>query len=128
MATELVQDQKLHQLELKISYALRLGVIFSGLFIAIGWIWMLISHGVQLDSFSTYQAVSFKQSLQMAFLKKDYSWFVAGFGLSALVTLPLIRVFMTAFLFLKQKDFILAGIAFLVFATLIFSFFQGYEI
>ncbi|RYZ49861.1 MAG: DUF1634 domain-containing protein, partial [Proteobacteria bacterium] len=49
-------------------------------------------------------------------------------GLGILVLLPILRVMLTAYLFIKQRDHYLAAMAIFVFAVLLGSFFLGIEI
>lgn len=116
-----------HELELKISALLRRGVIFSGFFLLTGWIGMLVTHGDRTASFHTYHRQPFFEIFQWALITQDRFLIVAYAGLWILVTLPLLRVFLTAYLFARQKERVLSWMAYIVFAVLVCSFFLGVE-
>ncbi|MFM6927329.1 MAG: DUF1634 domain-containing protein [Bdellovibrio sp.] len=122
------QNQSLHDLELTISKLLRIGVMAAGMLLAVGWLWLLFNNGDLLANFSNYEPRSFFESLQWSLINQDKAMLISLAGLALLVLLPIARVFMTGVLFLKQKDFILAMMAFAVFVCLIGSFFLGIEL
>lgn len=117
----------IHQLELKISQLLRKGVLTAGVCLFVSWIWMQVSHGDVLSTFKTYQAQSLMETLHWALVTQDRGLLVGYAGLALLVALPILRVFMTAFLFVKQKEYLLALMAYGVFIFLIASIFLGIE-
>ncbi|MFZ3228593.1 MAG: DUF1634 domain-containing protein [Pseudobdellovibrio sp.] len=121
-------DEKLRSLELRISLILRAGVVISGTFLLIGWLWMWGSQGDHLKSFVTYHPDSFFTSFQRAFFEQNYSLILTYIGLIVLVLLPLIRVLMTGILFIQQKDRALGAMAFFVFIILVASFLLGIDI
>ena len=118
----------LQQLELKISRFLRGGVFFAGMMLAVGWAGMLLRHGDNLSTFTKYHQQSLWESLQWAFVMNDRSTVLAYGGLFVLVMLPVLRVLMTAFLFIKTRERLLAMMAFVVFLTLLASFTLGIEL
>ncbi|MGE5086709.1 MAG: DUF1634 domain-containing protein [Bacillota bacterium] len=122
------QNQSLHELELTISKLLRLGVMAAGIFLAVGWIWLLFNNGDLLASFVNYEPHSFFETIQWSLINQDKAMLISLVGLALLVLLPIARVFMTGVLFIKQKDFILAGMAFAVFVCLIGSFILGVDL
>lgn len=122
------QEDSLHALELRISYLLRYGVLLAGLFLFIGWMVSLVTHGDLLSTFSVYTPVSLPETTRIALAANDWGKLTALFGLGLLVTLPVVRVLLTGFLFLKEKDYLLAVLAFVVFAVLIASFSLGIEL
>jgi len=115
-------------LELRISWLLRWGVLFAGALLFVGWMTFLDFSQNPLAEFQDYKNESLQQSVGSALDRGDWGLFIAYLGLALLISLPLIRVLMTALLFLKQKEKILATVAFLVFATLILSFSLGIEL
>lgn len=117
-----------HELELKISVLLRRGVVVSGFFLLTGWVGMLITHGDRTASFKTYHVQSLSEVFQWALITQDRFLIVAYVGLGILVTLPLVRVLLTAYLFAKQKEKVLSWMAYAVFAVLVCSFFLGLDI
>ena len=89
---------------------------------------MLFKNGESFEVFKNYTEISFKQTLLIALEKKDYASLISFTGLITLISLPLLRIFFTIILFLKQKEFILSMLALSVFLALIASFFLGLEL
>jgi uncharacterized membrane protein len=118
----------LHELELKISYLLRYGVLLAGFFLFIGWLWMLAQHGDVIGNFQQYQQVSLMQTIHLAWISYDLSTLIAYFGLALLVLLPVVRVVLTGVLFMVQRDYVLGLMAFAVFAVLAASFCLGIDL
>lgn len=123
-----MKNDQLLSLELRISLLLRWGVLLAGAFMLIGWITLLDFSQNPLAEFHEYKGEGLKQSLQTALDNGQWGLLVAYLGLALLISLPLLRVLMTAVLFVKQKERVLAAIAFVVFATLILSFSLGIEL
>ena len=119
---------ELESLELKISKFLRLGVIVAGVFMFVGWMAQLAFQDHSIELLKTYHAISLEETLRIAIDKKQWSELIAYLGLAILIALPITRVFLTAFLFLKQKEYVLAGIASFVLIALIVSFTLGIEL
>jgi uncharacterized membrane protein len=126
--TEEQDVTQLHKLELIISKLLRVGVMTAGVCLLIGWIGMWMQNGSMLSSFHVYQPEPLLEKIQWAVLMRDRSLMLALIGLIFLVCLPLVRVLLTGILFIRQKDYKLAVMAFLVFTTLIASFFLGIDL
>jgi uncharacterized membrane protein len=123
-----MSDDQLLSLELRISVLLRWGVLLAGAFMLIGWASMLDFTQNPLAAFHDYKSESLKDSLHSAVSHQQWGLLIAYAGLALLISLPLLRVLMTAILFIKQKEKVLAAIAFFVFATLILSFSLGIEL
>lgn len=119
---------ELESLEFKISKFLRLGVIVAAVFMSIGWFTQLAFQKHSLELLKTYHAVSLGETLKIAYLNNQWSELIAYLGLMILIALPITRVFLTAFLFVKQKEYLLAGIASIVLIALIVSFSLGIEL
>lgn len=122
------QIEQLHKLELKISHLLRAGVIAAGVFICAGWLLSWYTQGDLLSTFQTYHHQSLMESVQWALVMNNRGLLLSYFGLAVLVALPVVRVFMTGFLFIRQKDYLLAAMAYGVFIALLLSVFLGIEI
>lgn len=126
------QSDKIHpsieSLELKISYFLRYGVFTAAGFLALGWFGRLLTTEGSLDHFQIYEPESLKILIQKALSAHDYAMLSATLGLTILISLPIIRVFLTAYLFLKSKDWYLAAMAIFVFAVLSVSFLLGIDL
>jgi uncharacterized membrane protein len=123
-----MSHDKLLSLELRISLLLRWGVLLAGAFMLIGWASMLDFTQNPLAAFQDYKSESLHESLLNALTQNQWGLLIAYAGLTILISLPLLRVLMTAVLFVKQKETVLAAIAFFVFATLILSFSLGIEL
>ena len=121
-------EEKLHRSEILISRFLRFGVLLSGLLLLVGWLWMLKDNGDTLENFTRYQPQSLVESLHWALVMQDRATAISFLGLAVLVSLPMLRVLMTGFLFLKQKERALGMMALLVFVSLLGSLFLGIEI
>lgn len=121
-------DDQLQALELKISKFLRAGVLLAGFFMLIGWVSDLLLHGSSFESFKLYHEVSLVETVKIAFATHAWGEIISYLGLTILIALPITRVFLTAFLFLKQKEYLLAGIASFVLIALIVSFSLGIEL
>lgn len=119
---------QLENLELKISKFLRLGVLASGLFLAIGWLGNFSFENSQPARFANYSPTSLVRSLELAVMDGNWALLLSYGGLIILISLPMIRVLLTAVLFVKQKEHILAVIAGVVLLALIISFSFGIEL
>ena len=119
---------ELESLELRISKFLRAGVLISGLLMLIGWIAHLLSHRSSFELLKTYNAVSLEETFRTSVNNRLWCGFISYLGLIILISLPIIRVFLTAILFLKQREYVLAGIASFVLIALLVSFSLGIEL
>jgi uncharacterized membrane protein len=128
MSAEPKQDQVLHDLELKISKMLRSGVYVAGMLLMVGWLWQLYKNGDTLADFKTYESRSLVETIHWAVVMHDRPILISMAGLVVLVLLPITRVFLTGVLFVKQKDRVLAVMAFAVFTCLVASFFLGIDL
>ena len=115
-------------LELKISKFLRWGVLFAAILMLIGWILQFKWSGNPFFHFEVYDQIPFSSQIFFHYRKEHWGHLLSYAGLIVLISLPLIRVLLTAILFLKQKEFALAIIAFLVLLGLIVSFTFGIEL
>ncbi len=119
--------RNLETMELKISKFLRIGVLISGLIILTGW---GLSFKPDADPFAplqTYSSFNLIDSLQMHFILQNWGKIIAYVGLLFLISLPVIRVFLSIILFIKQKEKIMALIGAIVLVGLILSFRLGIE-
>lgn len=121
-------EKSLEELELKIATFLRVGVILAGVLIFSGWIFNLKFNQDPFLAFRIYDTLPLQNILAIYYRNGNWPILVCYLGLAVLISLPLIRVLLTAYLFLKQKDFLLGTIAFVVFLALVASFFLGIEL
>lgn len=119
---------QLESLELKISKFLRLGVLCSGFFLLLGWLGNFSFENSNPARFATYSPVDMFTSIEVALMGGNWALLLSYLGLIILISLPMIRVLLTAVLFLKQKENILAAIAGFVLVALIVSFTFGIEL
>lgn len=119
---------ELENLELKISKFLRLGVLCSGLFLLVGWLGNFSFENSDPSKFVQYSPVDMMTSLEMAIMGGNWAILISYIGLIILISLPMIRVFLTAVVFVIQKENILAAIAGLVLLGLVISFSFGIEL
>ena len=114
-------------LELRIAKLLRIGVLISAILMLAGFIMQFKFAGNTLFNFTIYDEISLADLLEFNFRKKNWAPLISYSGLIVLISLPLIRVLLTIYLFIRQKEFPLAIIAFLVFIGLIISMSLGIE-
>jgi uncharacterized membrane protein len=119
---------EIESLELKIAKFLRVGVIVAGIIMFAGWITQFQLTGNPFFNFETYDKIPLIELLQFHLYRKHWGVLLSYAGLFSLISLPLIRVLLTAILFLKQKEFILALIAFTVLIGLLISMSLGIEL
>lgn len=113
-------------LELKISKLLRVGVMVVAALLSVGTVLMWTSNHDMLANFSHYAPEPLIEKIHWALLLNDRGTLISIAGLSILVSLPILRVFLTGILFLKQKEYQLSLIAMLVFVSLLLSFLLGF--
>lgn len=117
----------LETMELKIAKFLRAGVVVSGITMLAGWIW-----GFKFDSdpfipLQTYSSLTFVQSIKVCLLMRYWGRLLVYLGLMILISLPIIRVILSTYLFVKQKEKEMALIGAIVLIGLILSFSLGVE-
>ena len=144
MSTEKADNMAQHmepltRMELVISYALRLGVLLSAAVILVGILSfvfkqdtgyarvlphhlrdILIFHQVSGPGFFP---TSLPAVLQGAMAGKPYA--IIGLGMVLLILTPILRVALSVFFFLFQRDWLYVGITLFVLTVLIFSLFSG---
>lgn len=118
----------IESLELKIAKFLRVGVIVAGIIMFAGWMAQIKLTGDPFFNFQTYDHIPLQNLIGLHIRNKQWGALVAYAGLAALISLPIIRVFLTAILFVRQKEFLLALIAMTVLIGLIFSMSLGIEL
>lgn len=116
---------KMESLELKIATFLRVGVLISGLLMLGGWITQFKLNGNPFYVFDTYDYIPLKDFIKYHVFHKNYGVILSYAGLISLICLPVIRVILTAYLFIKQKEFALAIIALVVLFGLFMSMILG---
>lgn len=118
----------IESLELKIAKFLRIGVIIAGVIMFAGWMAQFKFNGDPFFNFQTYDHIPLQDLIGLHLHRQHWGALLSYLGLAALISLPLIRVLLTAILFLRQKEFALALIALTVLMGLIFSMYLGIEL
>ncbi|HLX64187.1 MAG TPA: DUF1634 domain-containing protein [Planctomycetota bacterium] len=125
-------DHRVRKVELLISNLLRIGVIASMIVILIGSIVGLARHSMELSSPATFQRLTkpgaaFPHSLQDVGdgLRHFQGQAIITLGLLLLIATPVLRVLVSVFTFIYQRDRIFTAITALVFCLLILSFVLG---
>lgn len=119
---------RLESIELLIAKFLRYGVILAGIVIFIGWALQIdFAHNVYAG-FATYAQDDLLQRLSGAWVNRDWAILISYLGLTILISLPFIRVMLTAVVFIFDKDHLMASCALLVIFGLILSVTLGFQI
>jgi uncharacterized membrane protein len=123
-----VTDQESLRLERHIATFLRVGVIAAGVLLLIGWLLDIQFDKNPFLRFNLYAPLPFVEGFKLALQSRAWGLVFSYVGLVALISLPVIRVLMTALVFFKQRDYILSGIAVFVLIALIGSMLLGIEL
>ena len=107
---------------------LKTGVIVSGLFMLIGQIKSMSFSGYPFFNFQTYDQIPLKDLINHYIKINDWGILSSYTGLLILILLPFIRVIMTVFIFLRNKEYALSGIALIVLSGLFFSLYLGIRV
>jgi uncharacterized membrane protein len=115
------EQQGIEDVELAVSKLLRIGVLISGTIITIGLILFLVTgkSGYPGHSFPT----KFGDILHGLFALKSYAIILTGLFL--LILTPVFRVFVSIFVFWKEKDKLYVVITIIVFVILMISLALG---
>lgn len=119
---------ELIELELFVAKLLRRGVLIAGLLILVGWMLQISFKDNVFTNYHEYHAAPLLFTLHEFVSQKAYSKLIAYFGLAVLISLPILRVIMTGIIFLKQKNFRMAGLVAIVLIGLTISLCLGFAI
>jgi uncharacterized membrane protein len=135
----LARMEPLTRMELVISYALRVGVLLSAAVILVGIVLYALTQNTgyakvlphHLQDILAYHSSSgpafFPASPAAVFREaiagKPYA--IIGLGMVLLILTPIVRVALSVFFFLAQRDWLYVGITLFVLAVLAFSLFRG---
>lgn len=120
-------NDHLERMELKIAKFLRGGVAVSGITMLVGWVWSFKSNVDPFASLQTYSSLTFVQSIKVCLLLRYWGRLLIYLGLIILISLPIIRVILSTYLFVKQKEKAMALIGAIVMIGLILSFSLGVQ-
>ena len=115
----------IENLELKIAKLLRIGVIIAGLLMLVGWLMQVKLYGNPFFNFQTYDEIPLLELFKFHLKTRQWGALISYSGLIVLISLPLIRVILTTYLLLRQKEYHLAVIAFTVMIGLVLSMSLG---
>lgn len=117
-----------YSLELFISKFLRYGVLLAGALMLAGWMSQIsFTRDVFLE-FQTYHDARLFQVLTDALQDQRWGILITYAGMMILISLPLLRVLMTFAVFLKTRDYKMAGLSALVLLGLAASLLLGFEL
>ncbi len=128
MKSSVDNESRLFSLELFIAKFLRYGVLFAATLLFIGWMLQIDFQHDTFAAFSTYKNAPLNQTLANLMAAKSYGLLVSYLGLVVLISLPILRVMLTAVAFVFERDYLLAAIAGVVLCGLLYSFVLGYKI
>jgi uncharacterized membrane protein len=114
--------------ELLIVRFLKWGVIISGFLMFVGLSKLIKFSGNPFFNFQTYDQIPLSELITYYTKIQDWGTLCSYVGLGLLILLPFIRVFITIFIFLKNREYVLSGIAFIVLIGLIFGLYLGFKI
>jgi uncharacterized membrane protein len=124
-----MRDLQTLDLELKIAKFLRAGVLLSGFLMMIGWVSQIRGLGNPFLAFHVYEIRSLGENIKaIAADQKLWGLFISYAGLLILISLPVLRVLLTAVLFFRDRERVLGFIATAVFIVILISFTIGWEI
>jgi uncharacterized membrane protein len=123
----------LESLELRIAVLLRNGVLLAGGLMFLGWMALLQFRQNPFLEAQVYRQSRFTERLTSLLQdplgsRETIGTLICYAGLILLISLPILRVGMTAILFFRQRDRLLGWIAVIVLAILGFSFILGIEL
>ena len=120
-------SDNLERMELKIAKFLRAGVVVAGLLMLIGWGWSFRPGNDPFAALQTYESLTFIQSIKVCLLMRYWGRLLIYLGLIVLISLPILRVILSTYLFVKQKEKEMALVGAIVMIGLILSFSLGVE-
>jgi uncharacterized membrane protein len=117
-----------HHFEQFLGNLLRGGVILSAGIVVVGGILYLVRHGMESPNYQLFRGepAEFRvlpKILEMGLTLQRRRSFIQ-LGLIVLIATPILRVAFSGYIFARQGDRTYVVITFIVFATLIYSFFQ----
>lgn len=122
------KEATIETLEYRTALFLRSGVFLAGTLMFVGWLGLFSWNENPFYHYSQYDPIPFIDLLAYHIRRRDWAFLICYAGLAVLILIPLIRVLLTFFLFLKQKEKLLALIALIVFLSLIFSMLLGIDL
>jgi uncharacterized membrane protein len=120
---------KVDELEYRISLFLRRGVFTATFLLAVGFLGQIFfPHTEQsLGIYQKFEGIPFAIRLQTAIFENNWFSLFSCAGLVALISLPIIRVALTGFLFWRNNEKAMSLMALAVFFMLILSLCLGID-
>ncbi len=115
-------------LELFIARFLRYGVLIAGALMLVGWISQISFRTDTFAQFQVYKEMRLAPTLLQLYDAREWGVLTSYLGMFVLICLPVLRVIMTLAMFLKKRDYALAGVSALVLFGLLLSVTLGLEI
>jgi uncharacterized membrane protein len=115
----------MRKIELIIGQVMRMGLLISVAMVMVGGGLYLAQNGHVIVHYEVFQSSVPRPSLTH-FVHEIAAFSPAGIillGLFILVLTQIIRVVLTAWLFIREKDYIFTGISFFILAVMIYSIF-----
>lgn len=113
--------------EIFIARFLKWGVLISGFLMFVGLLKSIKISGNPFFNFQTYDQIPLSELITYYTKIQDWGTLCSYVGLGLLILLPFIRVCITIFIFFKNKEYALSGIAFTVLMGLIFGLYLGFK-
>lgn len=113
-------------MEIVIGYTMRIGLIISIMIVLVGGILYLVQFGNQPIHYQVFDHHTSSLMSVSGIVRKALNLSSIGliqFGLLVLVLTQVIRVLLTAVLFIKQRDYIFIAISLGIFFVLVYSIF-----
>ncbi len=121
-------EKDVYALELFIARFLRYGVLIAGALMLAGWLAELSFSVNTFEHFRVYHETRLHDALLGAWTDGRWGLLTSYLGMFVLISLPLMRVLMTFAVFVKKRDYALAGISAVVIFSLALSLALGFEV
>jgi uncharacterized membrane protein len=112
------------EMEKVIGNLLRIGVMLAGAIVAIGGVFFLIHHGLQLPQYKVFRGQPAELTAVHKIIDSALTFYpraVIQFGFMVLIATPVARVALSVYGFLRQRDFTYVIVTLIVLVILIIS-------
>ena len=121
-------EKDVYALEMFIAKFLRYGVLFAGLLMLCGWLTQISFTADAFAPFHVYHDAPLFRTIAELIEAQRWGLLTAYAGMTVLISLPLLRVFMTFAVFIKKRDYTLAAVSAVVLFGLGLSIALGFEL
>lgn len=115
-----------YEIELMIAKLLRIGVLFAGALMALGWLSQISFSNNVFEQFASYESRPLAETLRSLVNTGDWTKLISYLGLALLVSLPILRVLFTFVMFVRRRERTLAAAALLVLMGLALGILLGF--